>query len=177
MKIDGRQQLLAVAAMAAVVLLAADRLVYAPLTALWKARSSAAAELRQQLVTGTALLQREPVIRSRWEQMRTNTLPRNSSLAEQQFLKAIDAWSQRSRVSLTSITPQWVQDSDDYMTLSCRIEVAGDLETLSQFIYDVERDPMALKLESMELSARDSTGQQMTLGLQISGLILTPAAE
>jgi hypothetical protein len=31
---------------------------------------------------------------------------------------------------------------------------------------------MALKLESVELSAHDTVGQQLTLGLQISGLVL-----
>ena len=31
---------------------------------------------------------------------------------------------------------------------------------------------MALKLESVELSTRDTTGQQLTLDLQISGLVL-----
>ena len=32
---------------------------------------------------------------------------------------------------------------------------------------------MALKLESVDLSARDDTGQQFTLGLQVNGLALT----
>ena len=31
---------------------------------------------------------------------------------------------------------------------------------------------MALKLDSVELAAHDNTGQQLTLGLQISGLAL-----
>ena len=176
MQINNRQQFLAVAALAAVALLAVDRLVYSPLMKLWKVRSANVAELRQQIADGTSLLQRDQVIRRRWEQMRTNTLPRNSSLAEQQLLKAFDTWSQRSRVSLTSIMPQWKHDADDYMTLDFRVETTGDLETLSQFIYNIEKDPMALKLESLELNAHDDTGQQMTLGLQLSGLVLTPQA-
>ena len=32
-----------------------------------------------------------PGLRSRWDQMRTNTLPDNPSLAEQQTLKAFDS--------------------------------------------------------------------------------------
>jgi len=175
MKIDNRQQLLAVVALAAVALLAADRLVFTPLTRLWKQRSGTVVQLRQQIADGTSLLQREQPIRRRWEQMRSNTLPRNPSLAEQQLLKAFNTWSQRSRVTLTSIMPQWKQDADDYMTLDCRIEATGDLETLSQFLYNIENDPLALQLEGMDLGARDDTGQQMTLGLQISGLVLTPA--
>ena len=43
---------------------------------------------------------------------------------------------------------------------------------LSRFLYSVERDPMALKLELVELGARDKDGQQLSLGLQLSGLVL-----
>jgi len=52
------------------------------------------------------------------------------------------------------------------------VEASGNLGTLSRFLYDIEKDPMALKLESVELSTRDNTGQQLTLDLQISGLVL-----
>jgi len=44
---------------------------------------------------------------------------------------------------------------------------------LSRFIYDVEKDPMGLKLDSVDFSSRDNTGQQLTLALQVSGLALT----
>ena len=33
---------------------------------------------------------------------------------------------------------------------------------------------MALKLESVELAATDAGGQELTLGLRLSGLVLTP---
>jgi len=177
MKINNRQQLLAVAAMAAVALLAADRLVFTPLTQWWKARSATLIELRHQIDAGTVLLQRDAVIRRRWEQMRATTLPRNPSLAEQQLLKAFDEWSQRCHVSLTSIMPQWKHDADEYMTLECRVEATGDLETLSQFLYNIETGPPALKVEAMELNAHDDTGQQIILGLQVSGLVLTPQVQ
>jgi hypothetical protein len=57
------------------------------------------------------------------------------------------------------------------------VEAAGDLSALSRFLYDIEQSPMALKLESVEVSARDETGQQFTLGLQINGLALRPEAK
>jgi len=58
------------------------------------------------------------------------------------------------------------------MTLNYRVEASGNLGTLSQFLYNIEKGPVALKLDSVELSAHDNTGQQLTLGLQISGLAL-----
>jgi Tfp pilus assembly protein PilO len=174
MKIENRQQFLIVLTIAAAALLMGDRLIYEPLTKWWGLRSQTISELRKQVSDGKFLIQREQGIRSRWDQMSTNTLPNNTSLAEQQVLKAFDNWSSESGVEITGITPQWENDATNYMTLDCRVEASGDLGTLSRFVYDIEKDPMALKLESVELSTRDDTGQQLTLGLQISGLVLTP---
>jgi hypothetical protein len=177
MKIKNRQQLLAILAVSGLGLLIADWCVFTPLTHLWQARSKQVAELRQDIAQGSSLLKREQPVRRRWEEMRTNTLPLNTSLAEQQILKAFDTWSQQSRVSVTSITPQWKHDTDDYMTLECRVDAAGDLSALAQFLYAVERGPMALKVVSAELSSHDTFGQQLSLALEVSGLILTPQSQ
>jgi Tfp pilus assembly protein PilO len=175
-QIKDRRQLLIIGAITAIVLFAGDQLVLSPLAAAWSARATRIGDLRKQITQGKMLVQREQSIRSRWEQMRTNALPNNTSAAEQQVVKAIDRWAQESGVAISAITPQWKHDSDDYMTYECRVDAAGDLGKLSRFIYSVERDPMALKLELVELGARDKEGQQISLGLQLSGLVLnTPA--
>jgi len=106
--------------------------------------------------------------------MSANALPDNPSLAEQQVLKLFDNWSRDTGAEISSIMPQWKNDATNYMTLNCRVEASGSLGTLSQFLYDIEKGPAALKLDSVELSAHDNTGQQLTLGLQISGLALIP---
>ena len=172
MQIKNRQQLLIIGAIAAIVLFAGDQLVLSPLMKAWSARATRIAELRKQITQGKMLVQREQSIRSRWEQMSRNALPNNTSAAEQQVFKAIDLWAQNSGVAISAITPQWKHDSDDYMTYECRVDAAGDLGKLSRFLYSVERDPMALKLELVELGARDKEGQQLSLGLQLSGLVL-----
>ena len=56
----------------------------------------------------------------------------------------------------------------------CGIDIRHIYKLQTRFLYDIEEDPLALKLESVALSARDDTGQQLTLGLQISGLALRP---
>jgi hypothetical protein len=174
MQIRNRQQILVITAIAAVALMAGDRLVLSPLLKAWSGRATRIAELRKQITRGNMLLQREPSIRSRWQDMSRNTLPGTASAAEQQVFKAIDAWAQNDGVTISAITPQWKHDSDDYKTFECRVDAAGDLGKLSRFLYSVERDPMALKLELVELGARDKEGQQLSLALQLSGLVLTP---
>lgn len=179
MKINpkNRQQLLGLIAAGAVAFLAADRLLITPLSNSWKARSAKVGLLRQKIAEGRAEVQREGSLRDRWDQMRAHTLPNNTSQAEQQVLKAFDNWAQRSRLTLVSISPQWKHDADEYMTLECRVEGAGSLDTVSRFLYGLEQDPMALKLQAVEITSRDNDGQQFALGLQVSALVLTPQPE
>ena len=177
MPIKNRQQVLMIVAGATLALLVGDRLVFSPLVAAWKSRSSEIADLRMQVGKAADLMKREATYRSRWENMSTNTLPQTASLAEQQVLKAFDSWSQESRVSVNSISPQWRHDKEGYRTLECRVDATGTISTLSRFLYALENDPMALRVDSLELTSRDKDGAQLALGLQVSGLVLVPEEE
>jgi hypothetical protein len=176
-KIENRQQWLIVATVAVIAIFVADRLVFGPLTKMWKARSVQIADLRKEVADGSLLLQREKSLRSRWDSMQANALSNNTSQAEQQLLKAFDVWSQESRVSITGITPQWKHDADDYMTLECHVDASGDMGTLMRLLYDIEKDPMALKLELIDLSSRDNAGRELSMGIRVSGLVLTPGGQ
>jgi Tfp pilus assembly protein PilO len=174
MKIENRRQVLVVVTIAVVALFFCDRVVFEPLAQWWKTRQTQVAKLRLEVNNGRMLIRRESAIRDRWNQMNINTLPARTSAAEQEVLKAFDSWSQDSGASITSIMPQWKSDTQDYKTLDCRVEASGDLATLCRFIYDVEKGPMALRLESLALNTQDDAGQQFTLDLQVSALALTP---
>jgi Tfp pilus assembly protein PilO len=174
MQLKNRQHLLAIIAIIAVTLLAGDKFVLSPLIAGWKQRAARVVELRKSVNQGSLLLAREQSIRDRWDQMRTNMLPNNVSVAENEVLRAFERWSQQSRLSVTSIKPQWKRTADDYMTLECRADAFGSLEALTRFLYDVERDSLALKVEAVEITTRDNEGQQLSLALQVSGLLLSP---
>ena len=174
MPIKNRQQLLIFVALGALALFAADRLLFEPLLKLWDSRAKQIRDLRGQVAQGKAMLLRQQAIRSRWDQMQSNTLTNNASAAEQQLFAAIDTWRQDSRVIISGATPAWKHDSDDYITYTCRLDASGNLSSLTRFLYDIEKDPMALKLESIELSARDKEGQQLSLAVNVSALVLTP---
>ena len=172
-----RQNLLVALAVGVAVLFAGDKLLYGPILKLWSDRSVRIADLDKKVKDGEKLRLREQAIQNRWDYMRTNTLPDNMSIAEQQILKAFDVWAQVSRVSITSIAPQWKRDSEDHLSLECRVDAYGNLATVTRFLYEIEHDPMALKMELVEIGARDNEGQQIGLGLQINGLVLNPQAQ
>ena len=173
MKIDSRQKVLAIVAISAVALLAGDRLLITPLTGLWNGRSRRISELRDNLDKGTALLAREQATRDRWTGMQKSALPTDVSAAESKVLTAVERWTRVSGITFTSIKPQWKQNADDYKTLECRVDATGDMESLARFVYELERDPLALRVENLELSARDDNGQQLSLGVRFTGLVLT----
>ena len=172
MKIENRQQVLIVITIAVVGLLILDSLVFEPLAGWYGARSRQITELRAQVKNGKSLIVREKGIRGHWAEMLANTLPNKSSVADQQVISAFDRWSRDTGVEITDIMPQWKNDTDDYQTLNCRVEASGTLGALSQFLYDIEKGPLALKLDSLELNAKDTGGQTLNLGLQVSGLSL-----
>jgi hypothetical protein len=171
-KINNRQQMLAIAAGAIVALFAADKMILTPLAHSWSARSERIEKLRKQVADGRGLIQRERSLRARWEDMRSNALSNNTSVAEQQMLKGVDRWGQGSRTTILSISPQWKHDTEEYMTLECRVEASGSLDSISRFLFNLERDPLAIKVQSADITSHDTDGRQFSLGLQISGLVL-----
>jgi len=172
--LKNRQRLLVVLAGLAVALLAGDRFLFRPLTSVWKKRSEEITKLRDACARGAQLLKREDAIQSWWEARRPYVLTNDASAAQAQLCGAIDRWAQESRVTITSVKPQYRRIDNDAAVMECRVDSAGDLGTLTRFLYNLESDPQAIRIQDLNLTARDDSGQQITLALQLSGLILNP---
>lgn len=174
---EKRQKLLIIATAAVAAVFAGDRLVVGPLMKSWQARSDRIVALNKDLAKGRQLLERRDSVRSRWQEMQTNALPTVVSEAEGRVLEALDRWSRTASVNINSVKPQWRQTEDGYMTFECRVDASGSLSTVTRFLYEVERDPLALRVEAVELAARDNNASELNVGLQVSGLVLNPPAQ
>jgi hypothetical protein len=177
MKINNRQQLLVILAVVGVAFLILERLVVNPLIESWKGRATRIAELRRSITQGQSLLDRDQIIRERWEMMRTNTLPTNLSVAQSDVLKAFDRWTQDSRISFSGNKLQWKRNNEDYVLLDCRADAFGNIDAVTRFLHNIEKDPLALRIESVDITARDNTGQQLSVALQVTGLVLSKAEQ
>lgn len=169
-----RQHLLMAITIAVVALFLGEKIIFTPMWHSWQARSKRITELKAQVHNGEALLQRSNTLTSRWAEFQTNALPADAATAESHVLRAFERWSQASGVSVSSIRPQWKRAGDDYMTLECRADIAGNLADVSRFLFEIEHDPLGVKVDSADLATRDTDGAQITLGLQVSGLQLIP---
>ena len=172
METKNREKLLLIATGACLVLLLLNWLVISPLLAGWHRRADHIAELRKSLADGAMLLRRKDSIRERWDRMSTNALASAPTVAERQLFEAFDGWVRESRVTEGSFKPQLKQTDDNYAVMECHAEVTGAYGAIIRFLYDLEKDPMGLQLQGVELTSRDDTGQQISLGLELSGLLL-----
>ncbi len=150
MQIKNRQQLLIIVTISAAALFIADKVVLTPLLNAWDARQTRIAELRKKVTQGKALLGRAQGIRNYWREISQRSLTNDTSVAQQRVFQAVTQWAQDSGVSIGSYNPQLKVDSDDYSTYECHIDATGDLGRLTRFLWGAEREPLALRFQSIE---------------------------
>lgn len=169
---ENRQRVLVLAASLAVGLLVLDRLVLGPYLAAWRDRAERITALDMQVTRGEALLDRAEGLQDRWDRMRADALPSERSSAEEKVLQSAAAWAREARVNFTSLTPQWRQPEPAYELFECRAAVNGNLSEIARFLYAIERDPTAVRVEELQIASDDDRGRQLSLSLRFSGLSL-----
>src|SRR5215213_4233106 len=146
MQSDRRTALLKILAAAVVGLFLLDRMVISPAIAGWKEQSERLSTLRQKVQRGRQLMEREKSLRDRWAEMQRTDLPEDGSTAETEVFKSIAKWARESRVSFSSLTPQWRTHEEGYDTFDFRASATGDQASLGRLIYEIETDPLPAKI-------------------------------
>jgi len=173
--LPNRQRLLVIIAGGGLLLLILDRVLFTPLGNLWQAHAAEIVQLQRSVANGRGLIERAGQMQRVWTEMEKGALPKDPAQSEQDLITAFDTWGHTSNVELGSIKPQWKRGATDrYSLLECRVDATGTLATLSRFLFELEKSPLALRVESVELTARDDSGQRLTLGLIVTGLRLSP---
>jgi hypothetical protein len=175
MQSEQRLTILKIAAGAVVGLFLLDRMILSPAVAGWKAQTERLAELRQKVQRGRQLIEREKSLRDRWAEMQRTDLAEDGPAAENDVFKAIGRWARDSRVSFTSLTPQWRTHEEGYDTFEFRASAAGEQRSVGRLLYEIETDALPARIEECELTGRDSQGQQVGLTLKFSFVRITDA--
>jgi hypothetical protein len=172
--LPNRQRLLVIVAAVAISLLVLDRIMFTPLTKMWQAHAAEIKDLRTRVLTGHGTVARAAQINGKWAEMQRNALPKEPAQAEQEVISAFDRWGRQYNIDLGGIRPQWKRGTDKYSLLECRVDATGSMSTLTRFLYELEKSPLALRVDSVELTSRDDYGNKLTLGLVVSGLRFSP---
>lgn len=171
-----REKLLMVVAGAVFGLLILDKAVIGPLSESWKQRAQQINYLTLDVTKGRQLVARDKLIRERWREMEARALPDSRSDSESAVLNRVDEWSRSARLKPSQILPRW-NDEDDHAKLNCRLEASGDMESVMRFIYDLDGEQLALRVESFDLLSQDKQGRNLVLDMTLSGLELPKREE
>ncbi len=175
MKSLSRQRLLLIACGLLVGLLIVDRLLFGPALAHWRARSSEIAALESKLQIGRGVIASRERTEAAWQRLREGALPRDPSAAEQRLLSSLEAWARAEGVELTGLRPRWRKtNATDASLLECRLDATGSFPAVVRLLGTLEKSPLALRVESIELTSRDDAGQRLSLALSVTGLRFSP---
>ena len=96
---------------------------------------------------------------------------RNEVEAESKVGRAIDKWSQQSRLTLSSVKPERVASDKGLKEMTFVVVGTGTLEAVTQFLWQIETSTLPVKVKDMQLGSSES-GQSMSLQLRLSALCL-----
>jgi Tfp pilus assembly protein PilO len=173
MGFNKREKWLILAAVLCIVILGGDRFILSPMLNLWKTRSARITELEESLNKGSILLDREKTLTQRWQEMKGRSLTNEMSSAENQVLNRVSDWARTSGLNVASLRPRWIDEGEESKKLEFGLSATGSMDSVARFLYELERDPLAIRLEDMELVARDDQGRELTFSARFTGLILT----
>ncbi len=166
---NNRETILKIAVAAVVGLFLLDHFVIEPSIEAWKDQSVRLDMLREKVTKGRNLIEREASLRSRWDEMLRTDMPEDNSAGEAAVYQALGRWGSRSRVSFTSLTPNWRQHEDEgYDTFECRIAATGDQAALGRLIYEIEVDPLPARIEECEFNTKDAQGKTLSMTMRFS---------
>jgi hypothetical protein len=165
-----RETLLKIGVGVVVGLFVLDRMVLGPALESWKAQSERLAELRLKVERGRQTLEREKSIRGRWNEMLRTDLPEDDSVAESEVFKSISRWASASRVGFTNLAPHRGNHDGSYDTFEWRASAVGEQGSLGRLIYEIESDPLPVRIEECEVTTRDAQGKQLAFSVRFSAV-------
>jgi Tfp pilus assembly protein PilO len=169
-----REKLLILAAALCVIILLGDKFILSPMLNLWKTRAARITALEESLNKGTVLTDREETLTQRWQEMQGRSLTNEASSAENQVLNRVNDWARSSGLNVTSLRPRWIIDEgQEARKLEFSLSATGSMESVTRFLYELERDPLAIRLEDVELATHDEQGREITLSARFTGLIVS----
>lgn len=152
-----------------------DYAIIEPAFHAWGEQGERITALQKKVDNGRKLLEREKIIRGRWDDMRRTNLATDNSTAGGDILNAVNRWKLASGIGLSSFNPQWQEREDlGYDENECRVTATGDETSLGRFLYELETDSIPVNLEECEIATRDAKGQLLTLTARFSFARLTP---
>jgi len=128
-------------------------------------------ELLAELTEARNLFERRRLLERKWKTMLSDGL-QNDAEAESRVARALDEWSQDTRLTLTSVKPERVAGDKGLKEMAFVVAGRGQLSAVVRFLYKVETAELPIKVKDMQLGSTSESGDSMSLQLRLSALYL-----
>lgn len=167
-----RERILIIMAMVCIAIFLGDKLILTPLGRIWSERSLRIGELKKSIEKGSILVDRRADVERRWKEIKDASLPDDPPTVEERILNRVHDWESQSGLTLNSLKPRWMPPDDESKKLELGLTASGSLESIARFLFELESDPLSIRVEDIGLTSRDKRGTVLDMNLKFSSLIL-----
>ena len=174
MDLSKRERFIVIATVIVLSVLVLDRYVLTPFQDRWEQVSADTQRISQELANASGLFDRKRRLQRRWQEMLSDSLKKDAAAAESQVLHAMEQWSQRNGLTLSSLKPEYSPQKGDLQEIGFRLTGAGSMRAAVGFMWELETSNVPLQVKEMQLSTAREGGQQMSLQLRVSTIYVGP---
>jgi Tfp pilus assembly protein PilO len=165
-----RERIIAIVTVVILAALVADKFIITPTIARLQQLEAQKQQLLAELNEAKNLFERRRLMEKKRRQLLGDGL-KSESEVESQVLHALGQWAQNSELTLTSVKPQRLLTiNKGLQEITFTVAGKGSLQATAQFLWNVEKSLLPIKINDLQLGSANESGNDMSLQLRLSAL-------
>lgn len=169
MVLSKRERIILMLTVACVGLLVAVKFIYDPAKSRLDGLEAQRTELHGQLEEANLLLDNQRRMQGKWKAFTSDGL-RDASQVESRVSSALTEWSNRARLTLSSIKPDPGVSEKGLQERIFTVVGKGSLDSVAQFLWQIETATLPVKIKDVQIGSSGDAGDLMSVTLHLSAL-------
>lgn len=169
MVLSKRERIIVLLTLVVVGALIADRFILSPALERLDQLEGDKQQLLAEVNEAKELFQRRRLLERKWRTMQSAGL-RSDAEAESRIVRAMDEWSERASLTLTSVKPEHMASVRGMKEVTFVVAGKGSLSAVARFLHQVETDELPVKVKDMQIGSASESGDSMSLQLRLSAV-------
>lgn len=170
MVLSRRERHIGMLTLVVLAILVVDRFVTAPVAEKMAAMAAEKEALLREFEAAGVLFDRSRQLTPAWRNMQGAGLDLDTAAMESKVLHSVRQWSRESRFSLSSITPESVEERGEMREVTFQASGTGPMEAVAGFLWRLESSPLPVRVADLQIGTRSESTGDLSLQLRISAL-------
>jgi hypothetical protein len=176
MDLSKRETYIGVAAVVAVAVLAADRLVITPVLDAKEALEVERDRLVLQMEEASRLFERRRLMARKWRELTAGGLTDDPAEAESRLFHATHDWAEDVGLTLSAQRPERTDQDGRVHQIKFMTSGSGRMEAVARLLWRMETTELPLRISEVQIGSRRDGADDLSLQLMASTLYLEPEA-